>query len=152
MRTFGSVLAAAACLMGVFFWYAGHTPPKTGRATFGGASLTLDYATTEAARERGLGGKASVREDYGMLFVFPESGRYGFWMKGMLVPVDIFWLDTQGHVVSIQTNVATSTYPNVFYPTEPSRYVLETAAGFGRVHGIATGTPLFLQKFPEVSE
>jgi len=87
-----------------------------------------------------------------MLFVFPKDYKYGFWMKDMLMPVDIFWLDDKGHVVSIAQNVATSTYPNVFYPTEPSRYVLETVAGFARAHDIATGTPFLLKNFPIVSE
>src|SRR3989344_1524744 len=62
-------------------------------AEFGGVSLILDYATTDAERERGLGGRANVPYDYCMLFVFPREGKYGFWMKDMLVPVDIFWLD-----------------------------------------------------------
>ena len=81
-----------------------------------------------------------------MLFVFPKSDIYAFWMKDMLVPIDIFWLDAQGHIVSIARNVATSTYPNVFYPVAPARYVLETAAGFANAHSIATGTSLLLQK------
>lgn len=87
-----------------------------------------------------------------MLFVFPEDGYYGFWMKDTLVPLDIFWLDSKGQVVSMMIEVATSSYPDVFYPAAPARYVLETAAGFARVHTIATGTPLLLKKFPSVSK
>lgn len=121
-------------------------------ATFGGVSLRLDYATTTASRELGLGNRMSVPDDYGMLFVFPKDGLYGFWMKDTLVPLDMFWLDAQGHVVFISENVATSSYPNVFYPTRPARYVLETAAGFARAHFIVTGTPLLLNNFPIVSE
>jgi hypothetical protein len=119
---------------------------------FGGVSLRIEYATTSAARERGLGGRSDIPEDYGMLFAFPKSGRYGFWMKDTLVPLDIFWLDDKGQVVSIASDVATSTYPNVFYPTEAARYVLETAAGFARAHAIATGTVLQLKNLPTVSE
>jgi len=129
--------------------------PRVGRtpaASFGGVSLSLDYATTVAARELGLGGRESIAGDYGMLFVFPKDERYGFWMKDMLVPLDIFWLDAQGHVVSAAEEVATSTYPSVFYPAEPARYVLETVAGFAHAHGIATGTPLLLKNLPTVSE
>ena len=87
-----------------------------------------------------------------MLFVFANDDKYGFWMKDMLVPLDIFWLDSDGHVVSIIKDVATSTYPNVFYPPEPARYVLETAAGFARAHAIKTGTLLRLKNVPSVSE
>lgn len=121
-------------------------------AEFGGVSLRLEIATTTAAQERGLGGRESLQSDYGMLFVFPEDGPYGFWMKDMLVPIDIFWIDSKGHVVSVSQDVATSSYPSVFYPAVPARYVLETAAGFAREHGIATGTPLLLNNSPIVSE
>jgi len=118
--------------------------------TFGGVSLTLDYATTSSARERGLGGRTNVPDDYGLLFVFASSSRYGFWMKDMQAPIDIFWLDSAGRVLSIERNVAPSTYPNVFYPPVPVHYVLETKAGFASAHNIATGTPLRLRKFPNV--
>ena len=121
-------------------------------AEFGGVSLRIDYATTTEMRERGLGGKKDIPNDYGMLFVFPNGDRYGFWMKDMLKPVDIFWLNDKGQVVSIAQDVATSTYPNVFYPVKPARYVLETAAGFAREYSIATGTPLLLKSFELVSE
>lgn len=119
---------------------------------FGGVSLRIEYATTNAARERGLSGRTSIPTGYGMLFVFPKDDKYGFWMKDTLVPLDIFWLDYKGQVVSIAHNVATSSYPNVFYPSALARYVLETAAGFANAHDIATGTPLLLKNFPTVSE
>lgn len=121
-------------------------------ASFGGVSLRLEYATTTEARERGLGGRTSLDPDQAMLFVFPEDDYFGFWMNDMLIPIDIFWLNAQGQVVSIEENVDPLTYPNVFYPTEPARYVLETAAGFAEANSIATGTPLLLKKFPTVTE
>src|SRR3989344_1586309 len=142
------MIAVAATAMFLYKTYS-ESPLK---GEFGGVSLNIEYAMTEAEQERGLGGRESVPSDYGMLFVFPKAGRYGFWMKDMLVPLDIFWLDSKGHVVSMALDVATSSYPNVFYPMAPARYVLETAAGFARAHTIATGTPLSLKKFPTVSE
>lgn len=121
-------------------------------AQFGGVSLKLEYATTEGERQKGLGGRAYLAPDEGMLFVFPADGRYGFWMKDTLIPLDIFWLDSKGQVVFIAPEVATSTYPSVFYSPVPVRYVLETVAGFARVHDVATGTPLLLKNFPTVSK
>ena len=121
-------------------------------AEFGGVSLRIEYATTEEERERGLSGRENVPNDYAMLFVFQKDDYYGFWMKDTLVALDMFWLDRKGYVVSFAPDVATSTYQNVFYPSAPARYVLETAAGFARSHSIATGTPLLLKNFPSVSE
>ena len=120
--------------------------------TFAGVSFTIELATTTAAQERGLGGRTNVPDRYGMLFVFPKSGFYGFWMKNTLVPLDMFWLDGQGRVVYQARDVATSTYPNVFFPSASARYVLETNAGFARTHRVATGTPLLLKDFPTVSK
>jgi uncharacterized protein len=121
-------------------------------AEFGGVSLRIDYAMTPEDRELGLGGRTEMPEDYGMLFAFPVDDYYGFWMKDAMVPLDIFWLDAQGQTVFIMADVATSTYPDVFYPTTPARYVLETAAGFARKHNIVIGTPLLLKNFPSVSQ
>lgn len=132
--------------------YRTHAPQTDTKAEFGGVSLNIDYATTTSARERGLGGRESISGDYGMLFVFARDGLYGFWMKDMLAPIDIFWLDTQGQVVSIAAGVAPSTYPHVFYPAGPARYVLETAAGFATANHVATGTMLSLKNIPIVSE
>ncbi|MFZ3044117.1 MAG: DUF192 domain-containing protein [Minisyncoccia bacterium] len=134
----------------ILFYRTSSLPLVT--AEFAGVSLKIEYATTPAARTTGLGGRTNVPEDYGMLFVFPWDAFYGFWMKDTLVPLDMFWLDAQGRVVSIASDVPTSTYPFVFYPSAPARYVLETAAGFARAHNIATGTPLQLKSFPSVSE
>jgi len=135
-------------VVAIFFLYRTETPSSQ----FGGVSLKIDYATTEIARERGLGGRKSIPSDYGMLFVFPKDDYYGFWMKDMLVPIDIFWLNDKGQVISISESVNVSSYPNVFYPTVPVRYVLETVAGFAREHSISIGTPLMLKNFPSVSE
>ena len=149
----GLVVAVVAGVMGAFFYRTESLPPFLGeRAGFGGVSLRIEYATTPEAREQGLGGRTEIPEDYGMLFVFHEDGRYGFWMKDTLVPLDIFWLNTKGQVVSMALDVATSSYPHVFYPTEPARYVLETVSGFARANKIATGTQLLLKNFPSVSQ
>ena len=147
-RYFSIGLLAIAILVGTAIGIYKTSPT----AEFGGVSLRIDYATTEAEREKGLGGRTNIADNYGMLFIFPKSGRYGFWMKDMFVPIDIFWLNDKGQVVSIAQDVATSSYPNVFYPPTPALYVLETVAGFAEAHHIATGTPLVLKNFPSVSE
>jgi uncharacterized protein len=142
--------------LAVLFAYKTSVPPAEpaaqvgSDAQFGGVSLRLVYATTSASRERGLGGRTSLASDEAMLFVFPKDDFYGFWMKDILMSLDMFWLNAQGQVISIAGDVATSSYPNVFYPTAPARYVLETVAGFARSHAINTGTSLHLKNFPSV--
>jgi uncharacterized membrane protein (UPF0127 family) len=110
--------------------------------TFGGTSLELEIAQSDEAEEKGLGGRSDVPDNYGMLFVFPVDGDYGFWMKDMQVPLDIFWLDDNGHVITLKESIDPGTYPSVFYPTEDVRYVLETRAGYGAAHSIQVGSVL----------
>jgi hypothetical protein len=146
------VLAVAVAALVLYIMYGTYSSALPATAEFAGVSLQLDYATTSAARELGLGNRTDVPENYGMLFVFPNPNYWGFWMKDTLVPLDLFWLDSQGKVVSMAADVATSTFPTVFYPSVPAKYVLETAAGFAEAHGVATGTPLLLKNFPTVSQ
>ena len=146
-------LAGVAGIVAIFFYRTPSLPPVLEeRAGFGGVSLRVEYATTTEARELGLGGRTEIPEDYGMLFVFPVDDYYGFWMEDAMVPLDIFWLDAQGQTVFIMADIATSTYPDVFYPTTPARYVLETVAGFAREHDIRVGSKLVLKNFPIVSQ
>ena len=82
----------ALVLVTGFFLFAYKTPQSAVNvAEFGGVSLRIDYATTQAERELGLGGRTSVPDNYGMLFAFPTDDYYGFWIKDMLVPLDMFW-------------------------------------------------------------
>ena len=150
-RNFYIGLLAAAIGVGAVFFYRTESQLEQ-IAEFGGVSLRIEYATTASAREKGLSGRDSIPSDYGMLFVFQRDDKYGFWMKDTLVPLDIFWLDNKGQVVHIEQNVATSTYTNVFYPTTPARYVLETVAGFASEHDIKIGSKLMLKNLESVSQ
>jgi len=147
----GVIVVAVVVIAGLSYRTRSAPPAEPAAGEFGGMSLKIEYATSSAARERGLGGRTSIPGDFGMLFIFPNSDFYGFWMKDMFVPIDIFWLDDSLKVISFVRDVATSTYPYVFYPPVPAHYVLETAAGFARTHAIATGTPLILKNISNVS-
>jgi uncharacterized protein len=144
-RIFILSTVALAIVVAVVILY--RTPGAEQTAQFGDVSLRIEIATSSIDRERGLSGRSSIPDDYGLLFVFEEPNIYGFWMKDMQFPIDIFWLDTDYEVISMALSVATSTFPNVFYPVDPALYVLETRAGFGAAHSIATGTQLRLKNF-----
>jgi uncharacterized membrane protein (UPF0127 family) len=113
---------------------ASTTPQKADTA------MNFEVVTTQAAQEKGLGGRADIPENYGMLFVFPADEKVGFWMKDMLVPIDIVWLADDGTILGIEDTVSPSTYPEAFYPPRPVKYVLETKAGEMRRKGWSAGT------------
>lgn len=67
------------------------------------ATLKVEIADTPSERSKGLGGKESLGQDEGMLFVFPSSGKHSFWMKGLRFPLDFVWIKGS-EVVDIITN------------------------------------------------
>jgi uncharacterized membrane protein (UPF0127 family) len=105
---------------------------------------TIEIADAPEERERGLSGRFVIPDDYGMLFVFPEASYHGFWMKGMLAPIDIIWVNADGTVAGVSERLSPKTFPQEFRPPVPVPYVLEVRAGLAAERGFATGTPLAL--------
>lgn len=112
----------------------------TAGMTIHGIPLRIAVADTPASRERGLSGYGEIGVDEGMLFVFETDAAHSFWMKDMLFPIDIMWLDADGKVVHIERNVSPDTYPASFMPDSAARYVLETQAGFSQKYDIQIGS------------
>jgi len=92
---------------------------------------------------RGLGGRESLPDDRGMLFVFPEPGSDAFWMKDMLIPIDIIWISAEGRVVDIQTAQPEPGVPDaqlkLYEPSALGQYVLEARAGVAAEKGVQVG-------------
>ena len=61
--------------------------------------FAVEVADTPATRERGLMDRTSST---GMLFLFevPMSAAASFWNKRTLLPLDLFYIDTEGRVVA----------------------------------------------------
>lgn len=67
-----------------------------------GKIFKAQIADDDAERIKGLGQRTSLCENCGMLFVFPQKGRYSFWMKDMRFPIDILWIDKDKIVHLVQ--------------------------------------------------
>lgn len=119
---------------------------KTLHARLGSEALLLEVADTEKFRIKGLSGHAPLASHEGMLFVFSESAPHGFWMKDMQFPIDILWLDEEYRILDTEERVAPESYPNVFSPSAPARFVLELPAGFFAHYGLRVGDILKILK------
>ena len=106
-------------------------------------TVTLEVARTEAARERGLMDRASLPPDAGMLFVFEETGRHGFWMKNTLIPLDMIFLSDDGRVLAVVERRPLGL--DVTDGGVDSRYVLEVNGGWARDRGVARGDQVALE-------
>lgn len=114
------------------------------RIYIGDTAMRVTVADTEAERRQGLSGVEALGDLEGKLFIFDQSDYYGIWMKDMLFPIDIIWLNDQLEVIHFETNVSPDTYPDVFAPTEPARFVLETKAFFVDLYKIMPGDKINL--------
>lgn len=118
-------------------------PKPTGSAL----PTTIEVADTQATRAQGLSGRDALAGDSGMLFVFGSDDRHGFWMKDMKFAIDILWLGADGTIVDVASNVGPDTYPTIFEPAQPARFVLEVPAGYTATRGWGIGTRLELGEY-----
>ena len=136
---------------------AQYARPRAQAVFNGDVTVSLEIADTEPLRQQGLMHRRSLSPTEGMIFVFEESGFYPFWMKNTLIPLDMFWLDAKGRIVSIQAHVppcGNTSDQDDSCPTWPPAtgtsavYVVETVAGFARQHGIEVGQQVRLTGVP----
>lgn len=118
---------------------------QTVELVIGGKVLNARIADTNKLRKQGLSGTPELGEGNAMLFVFKFLGAWSFWMKDMNYPIDILWLDEAKKIVSIKEHATPDSYPEQFFPTAPSLYVIEVADGFVKDHKTKIGDQVLFQ-------
>ena len=105
-------------------------------------ALEVEVADTQASRELGLSGREKMGDDEGLLFIFNEPGRYGFWMKDMNFSLDMVWINQNGIVVDIERNVTPVSYKEkkTYINQSEASYVLEMNAGLAERFGLYLGS------------
>jgi len=103
-------------------------------------SIQAFVADNDTTMQKGLGDRASLPQNEGMIFVFPEPGSVGFWMKDMQFSLDMVWIGDDKVVKGVTKNISPDTYPNIFLPPVPVKYVLEVNAGMAEKLGIVKGS------------
>lgn len=66
--------------------------------------INVVLADTPAEQARGLSGCAKIPENSGMLFPYLPAQEATFWMKDMLIPIDIIWI-RDGEVIGLEANI-----------------------------------------------
>lgn len=105
----------------------------------GETKLIIEIADSDEERVQGLSGRASLNPGTGLLFVFDDVNTHGIWMKDMKFAIDIVWIADNMQVIHIAENVTPDTYPTIFKPNRPARYVLEVPTGLVSKEGIKLG-------------
>lgn len=116
----------------------------------GSKSIQVEVVNTESAREKGLSGRSSLAENTGMLFVFETKPvTPTFWMKDMLIPIDIIWI-ADNKIVKIDKNIPTPPKNtsddklDKIRANQPVNYVLEVNGGFSDQNNIKVGDSVIL--------
>lgn len=114
--------------------------------------VTVEVADNSESRKKGLSGVKKLEKNNGILFVFEkENSRPPFWMKDMLIAIDIIWID-DGEIVQIDSSVqppAPNTPDNqlkLFSPNQPIDQVLEVNAGYSDANNFQVGDSVDLSQ------
>lgn len=113
--------------------------PENPVIRIGTVPIHVEVADTHAARMQGLSGRSELAPTAGLLFIFDESDYHRIWMKDMLIPIDVIWVDERLVVVDIEHDLKPDTYPRQFEPDAPARFVIETNSGYAEAFGIKVG-------------
>jgi uncharacterized membrane protein (UPF0127 family) len=101
-------------------------------------AFSVELATNDAERSKGLMFRKELPEGKGMLFDFQTEQAVAFWMKNTYVSLDMIFIRANGQILSIAEN----TEPLSERPVPsggPVRGVLEVVAGTAKKLGIKPG-------------
>ena len=116
---------------------------KHGKVFVRGQEFSVEIADTPMKRSRGLSGREKLEINEGMLFLFSNAGYQSFWMKGMVIPIDIIWIKGS-KIVGFEKNVrpepgVRTTNLKRYVSPEAVEKVLEVSAGTAERLGIEIG-------------
>jgi len=95
--------------------------------------ITVELASTDGERARGLMFRKQLPDGQGMLFVFDRDQPLSFWMKNTVIPLSIAFIASDGHILEIKDMQPNDL--NSVKSSRSARYALEVPQGwFGRVN------------------
>lgn len=113
-RTYKRIIIAGIALFVIIcfgVWYQGYgylfIAKSEGRLrtiTVGSKTFRAEEVTSQHDMARGLSGRRVLPAHTGMLFHFTEKQAATFWMKDMLIAIDILWI-ADGKLIGIERNV-----------------------------------------------
>ncbi len=133
----GGLTLVLLWLVGAYMW-TNFRPTEEVRLSSGVFQLWV--ADDDKERIKGLSGEPQLAPNGGLLMKFDYNDTWGIWMKDMLQPLDIIWLDQDKKVIYIVTDAQPEEpAETVFFPVDPALYVIELPAGSVEQHAIKLG-------------
>lgn len=97
--------------------------------------LQLDVAADATAQEKGLAGRKTLAAGSGMVFPLDPPRTISFWMKDMLIPLDLLFVRSDGTIAAILPGKPGDMTP--ISTGEPVRGVIEIGHGEAARLGIS---------------
>ena len=105
-------------------------------------AIYADIAETSEEKAKGLGGRLSMPEDYGMLYPFEDKNTVvALWMKGMKYNLDWIFIK-EGGIAGIIHDIPPCSDSGIcqkYAAPGPVDYIIEVNGGFVKSHNIADG-------------
>jgi len=98
--------------------------------------VLVEIAEHPEERRRGLAGRAHLHERAGMLFWMGQRADHAFWGRGLLIPLDMLFVDFDRVVGVSGVNAGDETQVSM---GRPSSAVLEVNRGWVTRHGVEVG-------------
>ena len=105
--------------------------------------LSYEVADTPEKQTIGLMYRQKIPDDYGMIFLFPETKIIYMWMKNTYIPLDMIFFDETGKITHIHQNAKPHDL-SIISSENPAKGVIEVNAGFVTTHKIAVGHQVIL--------
>lgn len=128
-------------LLGGFWYFFTHFYSiygnKIKKILIGEEIFLMEIVDDQSKMAKGLGGRKFLCPNCGMIFIFAKEGRHAFWMKDMLIPLDIIWVEN-GRIVYIKKNISPKDN-SIFSPDVNVDVVLELPAGTSDLKNLDIG-------------
>ena len=104
----------------------------------------VELANTQETTAKGLMFRKEMKENHGMIFIFPMSQRLSFWMKNTYLPLDIIFMDPQGTILNIEKGVPLN--EESVYSRGLAKAALELNQGTAERMGIQAGDKIIFSE------
>ena len=126
-----------AILLGLLLSATLRAEMPVGQLKISGHILTVEIAHTEVARSQGLMFRQSMDENSGMLFIFPQPGRYSMWMMNTDIPLSVAFMDENGVILNIAD--MTPRTATAHRSAGAAKYAVETNLGWFAARNVKPG-------------
>jgi len=111
------------------------------------ADFDIEFAESPYETGTGLMYRASMEENQGMLFIFPEVAVHNFYMKNTEFSLDILFIDRDQKIVSLGKNTVPFDEGGIS-SQYPIKYVLEINGGLSDRLGLGVGDSISFSRKP----